>query len=157
PGPGEPVAGASERVAGAGERVAGSGERVAGSGAPSLLGPAEIRQIAAWLGVRPAKRLGQNFVVDPGTGRRIVSLAGLRASDVGLEVGPGLGSLTLGLLAAARQVIAIELDPALAAELLRTVASFAPHQVRRLEVVTADAARITSLPGEPPSVLVANL
>ncbi len=128
-----------------------------GQDSPRLLGPAEIRQIAARLGVRPSKRLGQNFVVDPGTVRRIVTLAGLRPDDVVLEVGPGLGSLTLGLVGAARRVVAIEVDPALAAELPRTVAGSAPLQAQRLEVVTADAARITGLPGEPPSVLVANL
>jgi 16S rRNA (adenine1518-N6/adenine1519-N6)-dimethyltransferase len=122
-----------------------------------LLGPAAVREIAARLGVRPAKRLGQNFVIDPGTVRRIVALAGLSAGDVVLEVGPGFGSLTLGLLSAARRVIAVELDGALAAELPRTVAGVAPGLAPRLEVITADAARITSLPGEPPSALVANL
>ena len=122
-----------------------------------LLGPAAVREIAARLGVRPAKRLGQNFVIDPGTVRRIVALAGLSADDVVLEVGPGFGSLTLGLLPAARRVIAVELDGALAAELPRTVAGAAPGLAPRLEVINADAARITSLPGEPPSALVANL
>ena len=122
-----------------------------------LLGPAAVREIAARLGVRPAKRLGQNFVIDPGTVRRIVALAGLSADDVVLEVGPGFGSLTLGLLPAARRVIAVELDGALAAELPRTVAGVAPGLAPRLKVINADAARITSLPGEPPSVLVANL
>ena len=72
-----------------------------------LLGPAAVREIAARQGVRPAKRLGQNFVIDPGTVRRIVALAGLFADDVVLEVGPGFGSLTLGLLPAARRVIAV--------------------------------------------------
>src|SRR6516165_410292 len=121
-----------------------------------LLGPAAVREIAARLGVRPAKRLGQNFVIDPGTVRRIVALAGLSAGDVVLEVGPGFGSLTLGLLAAARRVIAVEVDPALAAELPTTVARRAPSLAPRLEVITADAARVTSLPGEP-LALVANL
>jgi 16S rRNA (adenine1518-N6/adenine1519-N6)-dimethyltransferase len=122
-----------------------------------LLGPAAVREIAARLGVRPAKRLGQNFVIDPGTVRRIVALAGLSADDVVLEVGPGFGSLTLGLLPAARRVIAVELDGALAAELPRTVAGVAPGLAPRLEVINADAARIARLPGEPPSALVANL
>jgi 16S rRNA (adenine1518-N6/adenine1519-N6)-dimethyltransferase len=132
---------------------------VAGGGGnpPGLLGPAEIRQIADRLGIRPSKRLGQNFVVDPGTVRRIVALAGLHADDVVLEVGPGLGSLTLGLIGAARRVIAVEVDRALAAELPRTAAAWAPGHAERLEVVTADAVRIGGLPGEPPSVLVANL
>jgi len=122
-----------------------------------LLGPAAVREIAGRLGVRPAKRLGQNFVIDQGTVRRIVALAGLSAEDDVLEVGPGFGSLTLGLLAAAHRVIAVEVDPALAAELPRTVAAVAPGLAPRLEVVTADAARVTSLPGEPPAALVANL
>jgi 16S rRNA (adenine1518-N6/adenine1519-N6)-dimethyltransferase len=130
---------------------------VTGDGPPALLGPAEIRQIAARLGIRPAKRLGQNFVIDPGTVRRIVTLAGLHPTDVALEVGPGLGSLTLGLLGAVRRVIAVELDPVLAGELPATVAAHAPRQAGRLEVVTADAARIGGLPGDPPTVLVANL
>jgi len=122
-----------------------------------LLGPAAVREIAARLDVRPAKRLGQNFVIDPGTVRRIVALAGLSAGDAVLEVGPGFGSLTLGLLAAAHRVVAVEVDPVLAAELPRTVAAVAPGLAPRLEVVTADAARVTSLPGEPPTALVANL
>ena len=124
---------------------------------PALLGPAQIRQLAARLGVRPTKRLGQNFVIDHGTVRRIVALAGLRSSDVVLEVGPGFGSLTLPLLGAARRVIAVEMDPVLAAALPGTVATQAPALAARLEVVTADAARIRELPGEPPTVLVANL
>src|SRR5262249_47783693 len=111
--------------------------------AAGLLGPAEIREIAGRLGGRPSKRLGQNFVVDPGTVRRIVTLARLRPDDVVLEVGPGFGSLTLGLLAAAGEVIAVEVDPVLAAELPRTVAARAPDLAARLTVVTADAARVT--------------
>jgi 16S rRNA (adenine1518-N6/adenine1519-N6)-dimethyltransferase len=122
-----------------------------------LLGPAAVREIADRLGIRPAKRLGQNFVIDQGTVRRIVTLAGLDPEDTVLEVGPGFGSLTLGLLPAVRRVIAVEVDRALAAELPRTVATVAPGLVPRLTVVTADAARITSLPGEPPTALVANL
>jgi len=122
-----------------------------------LLGPAAVREIAGRLGIRPAKRLGQNFVIDPGTVRRIVALAGLSPGDTVLEVGPGFGSLTLGLLPAARRVVAVEVDPDLAAELPRTVAGRAPGLAPRLDVVTADAARVTSLPGEPPTVLVANL
>jgi 16S rRNA (adenine1518-N6/adenine1519-N6)-dimethyltransferase len=123
----------------------------------ALLGPAEIREIAGRLGIRPSKRLGQNFVTDAGTVRRIVALAGLSPSDAVLEVGPGFGSLTLGLLGAARRVVAVELDPVLAAELPCTVASRAPALMPRLEVVTADAARIGDLPGEPLTALVANL
>jgi 16S rRNA (adenine1518-N6/adenine1519-N6)-dimethyltransferase len=142
--------------------------------AAGLLGPAEIREIAGRLGVRPSKRLGQNFVVDPGTVRRIVTLADIGPGDVVLEVGPGFGSLTLGLLAAAGRVIAVEVDPVLAAELPRTVAARAPGLAPRLAVVTADAARVTPdglrrsprltnlpdpppAPGGEPSVLAANL
>jgi 16S rRNA (adenine1518-N6/adenine1519-N6)-dimethyltransferase len=127
---------------------------VAGLG---LLSPTDVRDLAGRLDLRPAKRLGQNFVVDPGTVRRITALAGLEPGDVVLEVGPGFGSLTLPLLAAARQVTAVEVDPVLAAELPRTVAARAPEVAGRLTVVTADAARVTSLPGDPPTVLVANL
>ena len=123
---------------------------------PRLLGPSEIRQIADRLGIRPAKRLGQNFVTDAGTVSRITALAGLDPADVVLEVGPGFGSLTLPLLAAARAVIAVEVDRALAGELPRTVASHAPGLAERLRVVTADAARVRDLPGEP-TALVANL
>jgi 16S rRNA (adenine1518-N6/adenine1519-N6)-dimethyltransferase len=123
----------------------------------ALLGPAEIREIAGRLGIRPSKRLGQNFVTDAGTVRRIVTLAALRPADIVLEVGPGFGSLTLGLLGAARRVLAVELDPVLAGELPRTVAGRAPALADRLDVVTADAARVPELPGEPPTALVANL
>ena len=122
-----------------------------------LLGPADIRHLAARLGVRPSKRLGQNFVTDSGTLRRITALAALSPSDVVLEVGPGFGSLTLPLLAAAARVVAVEVDPVLAAELPRTVAARAPGLATRLEVVTADAARVRELPGQPPTALVANL
>jgi 16S rRNA (adenine1518-N6/adenine1519-N6)-dimethyltransferase len=122
-----------------------------------MLGPADIRQLAGHVGMRPAKKLGQNFVIDHGTVRRITALASLQPGDVVLEVGPGFGSLTLPLLEAARRVVAVEMDPALAAELPRTVASRAPGLAGRLDVVTADAARVRELPGEPPTVLVANL
>ena len=123
-----------------------------------LLGPAEVRQIAERLGVRPAKRLGQNFVIDAGTIRRIVALAGLSDDDVVLEVGPGLGSLTLGLLEAARRVIAVEVDAALAAELPRTAAARAPALAARLEVVNVDALSLMAAPsGDRPTALVANL
>ena len=123
-----------------------------------LLGPAEVRHVADRLGIRPAKRLGQNFVIDQGTIRRIVALAELRPDDVVLEVGPGIGSLTLGLLGAARLVIAVEVDPALARELPRTVADRAPGLAGRLEVVAADALSLTGAPaGQAPTALVANL
>jgi 16S rRNA (adenine1518-N6/adenine1519-N6)-dimethyltransferase len=122
-----------------------------------LLGASDVRAIAARLDLRPTKRLGQNFVIDPGTPRRIVTLAGVRPDEHVLEVGPGFGSLTLALLPAARRVLAIEIDPVLAAELPHTVAAMAPALASRLEVVTADAAQVGALPGEPPTVLVANL
>ncbi len=124
-----------------------------------LLGPAEIRALADRLGVRPSKRLGQNFVVEPGTVRKIASLAALEPRDVVLEVGPGLGSLTLALLdAGASQLVAIEIDRALAAELPLTIASHAPLLADRVAVVTADALQVAGrdLPAVP-SVLVANL
>jgi 16S rRNA (adenine1518-N6/adenine1519-N6)-dimethyltransferase len=133
------------------------GDPPAAAADSALLGPAEIREIAARLGIRPSKRLGQNFVTDPGTVRRIVALAALGPADTVLEVGPGFGSLTLGLVGAARRVVTVELDPVLAAELPRTVAARAPGLAGRLEVVTADAARVRGLPGEPPTALVANL
>ena len=90
-----------------------------------LLGPAEVRAIAARLGFRPTKMLGQNFVIDPNTVRRIVRTAEITADDVVVEVGPGIGSLTLGLLPVARSVTAVEIDPVLAGELPGTVARHA--------------------------------
>jgi 16S rRNA (adenine1518-N6/adenine1519-N6)-dimethyltransferase len=122
-----------------------------------LLGPTDIRELAGRLGVRPSKRLGQNFVTDAGTVQRITALARLDPADVVLEVGPGFGSLTLPLLAAAGRVVAVELDPLLAAELPRTVAARAPQLAGRLEVLAADAARVRELPGPPATALVANL
>ena len=121
------------------------------------LGPADIRGIAARLGLSPAKRLGQNFVIDAGTVNRITTLAAVRPGETVLEVGPGFGSLTLPLLAAAGRVIAAEIDPVMAAELPVTIAARAARLAGRLEVVTADAARVTELPGPPPTALVANL
>lgn len=123
-----------------------------------LLGPAEIRGLAAELGVRPTKKLGQNFVHDPNTVRRIVELAGVGARDVVLEVGPGLGSLTLGLLATGARVVAVEIDPVLAARLPVTVAERAPEAIDRLTVVGADALRIRAAELElTPTTMVANL
>ncbi|WP_281897103.1 16S rRNA (adenine(1518)-N(6)/adenine(1519)-N(6))-dimethyltransferase RsmA [Phytohabitans aurantiacus] len=118
-----------------------------------LLGPAEIRELAARLGVRPTKKLGQNFVHDPNTVRRIVAAAGLDADDVAVEVGPGLGSLTLGLLAAARHVHAVEIDPVLAGALAETAGhpdSLTVHRADALRISTADLT-------PPPTALVANL
>jgi len=124
-----------------------------------LLTPGDIRELAGRLGVRPSKRLGQNFVMEAGTVRRIAALAALEPDDVVLEVGPGLGSLTLALLeAGAGQMVAVEIDPVLAAELPRTIAARAPDLAGRVAVVAADALHVgeRDLPAVP-SVLVANL
>jgi 16S rRNA (adenine1518-N6/adenine1519-N6)-dimethyltransferase len=124
-----------------------------------LLGPAEVRALARELDLRPTKRLGQNFVHDPNTVRRIVRAAELEPGDVVLEVGPGLGSLTLALLPEVAAVRAVEIDPLLAARLPRTVAERAPALADRLTVLTADALalRAADLPAPPPTALVANL
>ena len=124
-----------------------------------MLTPGDVSELAGRLGVRPSKRLGQNFVIEPGTVRRIAALAPLRPDDVVLEVGPGLGSLTLALLeAGAGRLLAVEIDPVLAAALPQTVAARAPGLAGRVAVVAADALRIGArdLPAAP-SVLVANL
>jgi len=120
-----------------------------------LLGAAEIREIAARIGVNPTKKLGQNFVVDANTCRRIVKAADVDKSDIALEIGPGLGSLTLALLEAASQVIAIEIDTRLAHELATTAKNhgFDPSL---LTVVNSDAMNLEALTPEP-TVLVANL
>lgn len=124
----------------------------------SLLGPADVRRLAGELGIRPTKKLGQNFVHDPNTVRRIVAAAGVGAEDVVLEVGPGLGSLTLGLLEPARHVVAVEVDPALGERLPRTAQERAPQLAERLTVLTADALRLRAedMPVQP-TALVANL
>jgi 16S rRNA (adenine1518-N6/adenine1519-N6)-dimethyltransferase len=121
--------------------------------ASALLGPAEIRALAERLAVRPTKTLGQNFLHDANTIRRIVRTAELEPGEPVLEIGPGLGSLTLGLLEAGHSVTAVELDPALAAALSETVARRVPDAP--LTVVPGDALRV-SVPGAP-SALVANL
>lgn len=125
----------------------------------SLLGPAEIRILANKLNIRPTKKLGQNFVIDAGTVRKIVRVADLDPGDVVIEVGPGLGSLTLALLPEVRSVIAVEIDPVLAAQLPLTVDKHAPDHADRLTVVLADAMRVlpADLPAERPTALVANL
>lgn len=127
------------------------------SAGPRLLGPAEVRQLAAELDLRPTKQRGQNFVIDPNTVRRIVRVSGIGADDVVVEVGPGLGSLTLALLEVARRVVAVEVDPLLAGRLPATIADLAPAHTDRFEVVLGDAMRIGSVPGPPPTALVANL
>jgi 16S rRNA (adenine1518-N6/adenine1519-N6)-dimethyltransferase len=123
----------------------------------NLLGPAEIRELATRLGVRPTKALGQNFVHDPNTVRRIVAAAGLSDDDVVVEVGPGLGSLTLGLLPVASRVYAVEVDPILAAALPETVKDRAPEYAERLTVLHRDALRLGPGDVEGASALVANL
>src|SRR4051812_17819500 len=122
-----------------------------------LLGPAAIRELAQQLELRPTKTLGQNFLHDPNTIRRIVRTAEVGPDDVVLEVGPGLGSLTLGLLPVVSHVTAVEIDPRLAAQLPVTVGARAPEVAGRLTVVEADALRVQELPGRPPTALVANL
>ncbi|WP_166850315.1 16S rRNA (adenine(1518)-N(6)/adenine(1519)-N(6))-dimethyltransferase RsmA [Isoptericola sp. BMS4] len=121
----------------------------------ALLGPAEIRELAGRLGVRPTKTLGQNFVHDGGTVRKIVRAARLRPGERVVEIGPGLGSLTLGLLEAGCSVVAVEIDPVLAGQIADTVRAHAPEA--DFEVVTADALEVRELPGEAPTALVANL
>ncbi len=143
--------------------------------AGGLLGPAEIRGLATALGIRPTKTLGQNFVHDAGTVRRIVRSAGVEPGETVLEIGPGLGSLTLALLEAGARVIAVEIDPPLARALPVTIADRMPGAAERLSVINADALTITgpaslglASPGHPapdgaaapdpaPTRLVANL
>lgn len=117
-----------------------------------------MRVLAERLGVRPTKQLGQNFVHDANTVRRIVAAAGVGRGDVVLEVGPGLGSLTLALLDVVDSVVAVEIDPVLARHLPMTVADRAPDLAARLSVVEADALRVSAadLPAAP-TALVANL
>ncbi len=123
---------------------------------PLLTAP-DVRALAEALGLRPTKTLGQNFVIDPNTVRRLVRVAGVSADDVVVEVGPGLGSLTLGLLAEVARVVAVEIDPVLANALPLTIAARAPELAGRLEVVTQDALTLTDVPGPAPTAFVANL
>ena len=126
-----------------------------------LLGAAVIRELAAKLDISPTKKLGQNFVIDPNTVRLIVDQAVVSKTDVVLEVGPGLGSLTLGLLDQAAKVIAVEIDSRLAQELPSTIARFAPEHRDQLVVINADALRITQSEiegtGYSPTAIIANL
>ncbi|WP_327414409.1 16S rRNA (adenine(1518)-N(6)/adenine(1519)-N(6))-dimethyltransferase RsmA [Streptomyces sp. NBC_01233] len=123
----------------------------------ALLGPADIRELAAALGVRPTKQKGQNFVIDANTVRRIVRTAEVRPDDVVVEVGPGLGSLTLALLEAADRVVAVEIDDILAAALPATIEARMPAKKDRFALVHSDAMLVTELPGPAPTALVANL
>ena len=126
---------------------------------PDLLGASAIRELAARVGITPTKKLGQNFVIDPNTVRYIVEQSHVTSQDTVLEVGPGLGSLTLGLLPVAKEVIAIEIDQRLVRELPRTVTQYAPEFSQRLTVITADALRVHAedLEGALPTSIVANL
>lgn len=119
-----------------------------------LLGGADIRELAAKLDVQPTKKLGQNFVTDPNTIRRIVAAAKLDGNETVVEIGPGLGSLTLGLLEQAAKVIAVEIDPKLAGELEATISKRAPNC--DFTLVRGDALKVTELPATP-TALVANL
>ncbi len=123
----------------------------------SLLGAARIRQLAAELDLKPTKTLGQNFVHDANTVRRIVATAALTREDHVLEVGPGLGSLTLALLDACAAVTAVEIDPRLAGRLAQTVDEQAPELADRLTIVTADAMTVSAAQLGAPTALVANL
>ncbi|MDU0348261.1 16S rRNA (adenine(1518)-N(6)/adenine(1519)-N(6))-dimethyltransferase RsmA [Actinomyces sp. MRS3W] len=127
---------------------------------PGLLGPADIRALARALDLRPSKSRGQNFVHDAGTVQRIVRLAGVQPDETVLEIGPGLGSLTLALLQVGARVVAVEIDPVLARALPTTVADRLPDAASRLTVINSDALNITgpqSLGGATPARLVANL
>lgn len=122
-----------------------------------MLSARDLRTRAADLGIRPTKQWGQNFVIDPNTVDRIARLAEVGEDDVVVEIGPGLGSLTLALLTRVRQVIAVEVDPTLASALPETIAQVAPAYAERLVTVHADALQVFDLPGEQPTALVANL
>ena len=122
-----------------------------------LLTAPDVRALADALHLRPTKTLGQNFVIDPNTVRRLVRTAGVGVDDVVVEVGPGLGSLTLGLLDVAARVVAVEVDAGLAAALPGTVAARLPERADRLEVVLQDALTLVDVPGPAPTAFVANL
>jgi 16S rRNA (adenine1518-N6/adenine1519-N6)-dimethyltransferase len=121
----------------------------------NLLGATEIRELAAKLDIKPTKKLGQNFVVDANTCRKIVKLADVTSADIALEIGPGLGSLTLALLEVSKSVIAIEIDQRLAQQLPITVAARGIDS-NKLTVLTQDAMQVVKLDKDP-DVLVANL
>ncbi|MGL5406605.1 MAG: 16S rRNA (adenine(1518)-N(6)/adenine(1519)-N(6))-dimethyltransferase RsmA [Propionibacteriaceae bacterium] len=122
-----------------------------------LLDPSSVRKLAAQIGLRPTKQRGQNFVIDANTVRRLVTTAELKSDDVVLEIGPGLGSLTLGLLEAGHEVTVVEIEETLATQLPITVAERLPGAQERLRVVHSDALEVTELPGPAPTALVANL
>jgi len=121
----------------------------------TLLGAAQIRELAAQLDLKPSKSLGQNFVIDSNVCTKIVRTAGVTQDDIALEIGPGLGSLTLAMLEIAKSVVAVEIDPRLAQQLPLTVAQHFEHP-ENLTVINKDALAVNELPVEP-TVLVANL
>ena len=121
----------------------------------TLLGAAQIRELAAQLDLKPSKSLGQNFVIDSNVCTKIVRTAGVTSDDIALEIGPGLGSLTLAMLEVAKSVIAVEIDPRLAQQLPITVAQHFEHP-ENLTVINKDALAVNELPIAP-TVLVANL
>ncbi|MEI6552006.1 MAG: 16S rRNA (adenine(1518)-N(6)/adenine(1519)-N(6))-dimethyltransferase RsmA [Actinomycetes bacterium] len=121
----------------------------------TLLGAAQIRELAAQLDLKPSKSLGQNFVIDSNVCTKIVRTAGVTQDDIALEIGPGLGSLTLAMLEIAKSVIAVEIDPRLAQQLPITVAQHFEHP-EKLTVINKDALAVHELPIAP-TVLVANL
>jgi 16S rRNA (adenine1518-N6/adenine1519-N6)-dimethyltransferase len=121
----------------------------------TLLGAAQIRELAAQLDLKPSKSLGQNFVIDSNVCTKIVRTAGVTSDDIALEIGPGLGSLTLAMLEVAQSVIAVEIDPRLAQQLPITVAQHFAHP-ENLTVINKDALAVNDLPVAP-TVLVANL
>lgn len=123
----------------------------------ALLDPRTIRALAAELDLRPTKQRGQNFVHDANTVRRIVAASGITGDDVVLEIGPGLGSLTLGLLEVAAGVVAVEIESSLAGRLPRTASERLPGRADRLRVIEADALHVDALPDPQPTAVVANL
>lgn len=140
-----------------GDMASGIGPESSSGGAGrdvQLLGPAEIRALAAELDIHPTKRLGQNFVIDPNTIRKIVAAAGVSASSRVVEVGPGLGSLTLGILETGAELEVVEIDERLAAQLPATLAKFAPGVT--VPVTVGDGMQVTEL-SFAPDALVANL
>jgi 16S rRNA (adenine1518-N6/adenine1519-N6)-dimethyltransferase len=125
--------------------------------APQWLDLTRLRRLAGELGLHPSKGRGQNFLFDANTVRRIVALAQVGPGDTVLEIGPGLGSLTLGLLRSGAQVVAVEIEPPLAGRLPSLMAELAPDQAHQLTVIEADALRLTAVPGSAPTALIANL
>ena len=121
----------------------------------TLLGAAQIRELAAALDLKPSKSLGQNFVIDSNVCIKIVRIAGVNKDDIALEIGPGLGSLTLALLQSAASVVAVEIDHRLATQLPITVSEHFENP-QNLTVINKDALVLSELPAQP-TVLVANL